>query len=129
MRAIDTNIIVRYLTRDHPHQSPKAQAVIEQDNVFVCATVLLETEWVLRSVYGYSPALVCAALRAFAGLPCVRLDQPDVIVTALQWAEQGMDFADALHLAQSQHCISFISFDAKMAKLAKTCTSLHVVNL
>jgi predicted nucleic acid-binding protein len=52
MLAIDTNLIVRYLTGDHPEQSPKARALIDSEDVFVCTTVLLETEWVLRSVYG-----------------------------------------------------------------------------
>ena len=44
MLAIDTNIIVRYLTADHPEQSPKAKALIDHEDVFVCTTVLLETE-------------------------------------------------------------------------------------
>src|SRR3954469_11093410 len=67
MLAIDTNLIVRYLTGDHPRQSVKARAVIDGEDVFVCTTVVLETEWVLRSVYGYDAVKVCAALRAFAG--------------------------------------------------------------
>jgi predicted nucleic acid-binding protein len=66
MLAIDTNVIVRYLTADHPEQSPKAKALIDTASEFVCTTVLLETEWVLRSVYGYSPAKVAEALGAFA---------------------------------------------------------------
>ena len=52
MLAIDTNVIVRYLTGDHPQQARKARTLIESEHVFVCTTVLLETEWVLRSVYG-----------------------------------------------------------------------------
>ena len=51
MLAFDTNIIVRYLTGDHPQQSRKAKALIDSEHIFVCTTVLLETEWVLRSVY------------------------------------------------------------------------------
>jgi predicted nucleic acid-binding protein len=50
MLAIDTDVIVRYLTGDHPEQSPKARAVIDSEDVFVCTTVLLETEGVLCSV-------------------------------------------------------------------------------
>ena len=40
MLAIDTNIVVRYLTGDHPEQSPKARALIDSEDVFVCTTVL-----------------------------------------------------------------------------------------
>ena len=67
MLAIDTNVIVRYLTGDHPKQSARARAVIDGEDVFVATTVLLETEWVLRSAYAFDPAQVCKALRAFAG--------------------------------------------------------------
>ena len=53
MLAVDTNVVVRYLTGDHPEQFANAKALIDGEDLFVCATVLLETEWVLRSVYGY----------------------------------------------------------------------------
>jgi len=68
MLAIDTNLIVRYLTGDHPRQSAKARALIDGNDVLVCTTVLLEAEWVLRSVYGYAPVPLAKALAAFAGL-------------------------------------------------------------
>jgi predicted nucleic acid-binding protein len=42
MLAIDTNLIVRYLTGDHPRQSAKAKALIDGNDVFVCTTVLLD---------------------------------------------------------------------------------------
>ena len=74
MLAIDTNIVVRYLTADHPEQSPKAKSLIDGEEVFVCMTVLLETEWVLRSVYDFAPADIVKALTAFAGLPRVTLE-------------------------------------------------------
>jgi predicted nucleic acid-binding protein len=73
MLAIDTNVIVRYLTGDHPRQSAKARALIDGNDVFVRTTVLLESEWVLRSVYGYAPARLATALAAFAGLVRVKL--------------------------------------------------------
>ena len=68
MLAIDTNLIVRYLTGDHRQQSPKARGLINSEDVFVSTTVMLETEWVLRSGYGLAPGDVAKALTAFAGL-------------------------------------------------------------
>ena len=56
MLAVDTNVVVRYLTGDEVEQFAKAKALIDGEDVFVCTTVLLETEWVLRSLYGYPPA-------------------------------------------------------------------------
>jgi predicted nucleic acid-binding protein len=102
MLAVDTNLIVRYLTGDHPGQSAKARGVIDGEDVFVSTTVLLETEWVLRSAYSFDSAQVCAALRAFAGLPRVSLEDPALVATALDRTAQGLDFADALHLGRAE---------------------------
>jgi predicted nucleic-acid-binding protein len=111
MRAVDTNVIVRYLTRDDPRQSPRAKAVIDAGDVFVSTTVLLETEWVLRSLYDSPPARIVAVLRELAGLPGIVLEEPSVAAQALIWFEGGLDFADALHLAKSPHCEAMITFD------------------
>jgi predicted nucleic acid-binding protein len=117
--AIDTNIVVRYLTGDHPRQSSRARELIDGEAVFASVTVLLEVEWVLRSTYGYAPTQVAHALRAFAGLPTVTVEDGEMLAAALELAEQGMDFADALHLTRSAHCEEFASFDRKFLKAAK----------
>ena len=57
MRAVDTNVIVRYLTGDDEVQATRARAVVDAGQVFVSTTVLLESEWVLRSVYAFSKRL------------------------------------------------------------------------
>lgn len=119
MLAIDTNLIVRYLTGDHPRQSPRARAFVDGQPVFVGVTVVLEVEWVLRSAYGYRPADVARALRAFAGLPTVTVEDGAIVAKALDLAEMGMDFADALHLGRSAHCEGFASFDRRFVKAAK----------
>ncbi|MBJ7406795.1 MAG: type II toxin-antitoxin system VapC family toxin [Bradyrhizobium sp.] len=119
MIAIDTNLIVRYLTGDHVSQSARARALIDAESVFVPITVLLEVEWVLRSAYGYRAADVVHALRAFAGLPTVTVEDGTTIAAALDLAETEMDFADALHLARSGHCEAFVTFDRKLVKAAK----------
>ena len=41
MRAIDTNVVVRYLTDDEPEQAARAKAAVDAGNVFVSTTVLL----------------------------------------------------------------------------------------
>lgn len=119
MIAIDTNIVVRYLTGDHPEQSPIARALVDAKPVFVPVTVALEVEWVLRSAYGYKPAAVAQALRAFGGLPTVTIEDAAVVADALDRAERGMDFADALHLGKSAQCDGFVSFDRKFIKAAQ----------
>jgi len=118
MIAIDTNLVVRYLTGDHPEQAAKARALIDGNEVFIGMTVLLETEWVLRSVYGYATSSITKALRGFAGLPHVTLENPGTATQAFDWADAGLDFADALHLAKVADCDSFATFDARFARAA-----------
>lgn len=119
MLALDTNLVVRYLTGDHPKQSPRARALIEGQPIFASVTVMLEVEWVLRSTYGYRPQEVARAMRAFAGLPTVTVEDSAMLAAAFELAEKGLDFADALHLVRSSHCNGFASFDRKFVKMAK----------
>lgn len=116
MDAIDTNVLVRYLIGDHPVQSLKAHAAIKSRTIFVSSTVLLECEWVLRSLYGQSTSEICRALRGLAGLPQVTIENTTLLADALERAEAGMDFADALHLGALSQCDSLLTFDRKFAK-------------
>ena len=129
MLAIDTNIVVRYLTADHPEQSPKAKALIDGEDVFVCTTVLLETEWVLRGAYGFTGAQIAKSLAAFAGLPRVTLEDAALAARALDWTLKGMDFTDALHLAKGQECDGFVSFDRRLVKAAKELSGIEARTL
>lgn len=119
MRAIDTNVVVRYLTSDHPRQSKRARRLVDGGETFVSTTVLLEVEWVLRSVYEFPAADVLAALRSFAGLPGVTVEETALVATALDCAERGMDFADALHLGKAAHCDEMLTFDRRFVRAAR----------
>ncbi|HYD87647.1 MAG TPA: type II toxin-antitoxin system VapC family toxin [Vitreimonas sp.] len=126
MLAVDTNILVRYLTNDDASQSAQARTFINKNDVLLTATVLLESDWVLRSTFDYPRQDAVESLRAFCGLPTVTLDQAAVITQAFDWALQGMDFADALHMAASRQCEAFVSFDGDLAKVAKRSGALEV---
>lgn len=126
MLAVDTNVIVRYLTGDEAEQFAKAKAFIDGEDLFVCTTVLLEAEWVLRSVYRYRRDQLVRALRAFAGLPRITLEDPALAARALGWVADGMDFADALHLAKAEGCEAFISFDQRFAAVANAVSEVKV---
>jgi predicted nucleic-acid-binding protein len=126
MLAIDTNLLVRYLAGDNPRQSPAARALIESNDIFVATTVLLEAEWVLRSVYGFAAKTIAEAFIAFAGLPRVTLEDADLAAKALDWVLKGMDFADALHLARAKDCEAFVSFDQRFARLANAIGDVKV---
>ena len=115
MIAIDTNVVVRFLVDDDHEQFRRAHRVIANAPVFISNAVLLECERVLRGVYAYEPRDFVEALRNFAGLENVTLEDPELAATALKWHEQGMDFADALHLAGSAGCAAFLTFDRRLA--------------
>ena len=119
MNGVDTNVIVRFLTGDDPGQSEKARAVIKRPDIFVAETVMLETEWVLRHAYGFETAAIHEAFVKLCGLPNVILPNPHRMQMALQWYAEGMDFGDALHLAASQACGTFFSFDRKLIRKAE----------
>jgi predicted nucleic-acid-binding protein len=124
--AVDTNVIVRYLTGEDAEQFARASALIQNEDVYVCMTVLLETEWVLRRGYRFSRERVVAALVAFAGLPRVTLEDPASTAKALSWTRRGMDFADALHLAKARGCDAFVSFDQRFAAVASAISDVKV---
>jgi predicted nucleic acid-binding protein len=81
-------------------------------------TVVLELSWVLRK----SPAprrLVLDRLRDLLALRNVRPQNADLVFQALRWAVQGMDLADALHLALSGKAERFATFDEDLVKLGR----------
>ena len=97
----------------------RARLSTRADDVFISTTVLLESEWVLRSVYGFGSEDVVAALRAFAGLPTVLVESPGLLAEALERVDLGMDFADALHLGAAGHCDVLLTFDTGFTKAAR----------
>lgn len=119
MLAVDTNVLVRFITRDDAAQAVIARDLIAKNAIFLPKTVLLETEWVLRSLYRFPAIAIAGAIRAFVGLPNVQPEQPAVTAQALDWFTQGMDFADALHLASAEDCEAFATFDRKLARAAR----------
>jgi len=127
VRAIDTNVIVRFLTGDDPDQAARARRLIEGGDIFVATSVVLESEWVLRSGYEFPAERIVNALRAFAGLPGVVFEDGALIARALDWVEAGMDFADALHLGRADGCAAFMSFDRKLSRIAARLSDVEVV--
>jgi len=51
------------------------------------------------------------------------------VAKALDWFKQGLDLADALHLASAGDAKQFATFDVKLARRAKQTTALEVIPL
>lgn len=127
MIAVDANVIIRFLVRDEPLQANRAESLIRGTEIWLCKTVLLETEWVLRSTYGYPPDVLAKALQALVRLPTIRLEDESAIVKALEWFEAGLDFADALHLASAGKAQQYATFDLKFVNLTKGTGGIETV--
>jgi predicted nucleic-acid-binding protein len=118
MIAADTNIVVRLLTGDDPAQAGRASSLFAAETIFLSKTVMLESEWVLRRLYRLDRSAVLAALSGLAALPNVRCEDEAALGDAFLSARQGMDFADALHLASAGAAAYFATFDEELMKRA-----------
>lgn len=119
MIALDTNVLVRYLLADDERQHRAAVALLaEAAECWLPVTVVLELEWVLRTRRIGREDLE-RRLRELLALANVRAQHAEAVNVALAWYRDGMDFADALHLALSQQAASFATFDEKLVKRAK----------
>lgn len=118
MIALDTNVIVRLVTADDPTQTAAARKIFEAGDLWVCKTVFLETEWVLRYSYKLSRDSIRKTLRGLLGYPQLQAEDRGAVLRGLQFYEEGLDFADALHLASSGEADRFVTFDRPLAERA-----------
>ncbi|PHS15335.1 MAG: PIN domain nuclease [Kangiella sp.] len=126
MIGVDTNIIIRFLTRDDELQYNKAFSIFNSNEVFISDTVILETEWVLKYAYEFLPKDICLAFINLFGLKNVHLTNPRFIFQAIEWHKLGLDFSDALHLAHYQQYKVLYTFDKKFSSKAEKLTSCLV---
>ncbi|HEY5565094.1 MAG TPA: type II toxin-antitoxin system VapC family toxin [Rhodothermia bacterium] len=119
MLAVDTNVVVRLLTHDHESQYRKSYRLFSKFEIFIPDTVIQETEWVLRYAYEFSPESICDAFERLFGMETVHIANSHAVAQAIEWHRDGLDFSDALHLANSQECDALYSFDARFVKTAK----------
>lgn len=118
MIAVDTNLLVRLLTNDDPSEAKKAVRVMKSDDILIPKTVLLETEWVLRHGYVIEREVIAQSFQKLLGVPNVKPEDPRTVIQALKWYQEGLDFADALHLASSGKADRFATFDKDFVKKA-----------
>lgn len=127
MIAVDTNILVRVLTKDDPVQAGKAARLLENNDIFIAKTVILEAEWVLRHAYAIDRNTIQAAFRKLFGLPNVYVEDPKSLFRATNWYEAGLDFADALHLTSGLKAEAFATLDKMMTQQASKLTSIKLM--
>lgn len=129
MIVLDTNLLLRYLLNDDAAQAKRALRLLESAPlVTVTPTIALELVWVLECS-DCSRAEIIGALRHVLGLPNMRLPNETAFYRAVQWFEQGLDFADALHLALSPANATLMTFDKDFVSKAKRADAFPAVAL
>jgi len=111
VRAVDTNILARFYLHDDAAQGRIAASVLSTGDIFVPKTVILELEWVLRYVAEQPENKVIECLAHLIALPGITVEDRDEIEAALGHYRNGVDFADAQHLAASKACSEMLTFD------------------
>lgn len=120
MLAVDTNVLVRLLTRDDTDQTEAAEAFISK-GAWVSHLVLAETLWVLDSVYDLSRAQIATALEMLLNHRELSVQDADVVTAALGHYRKrsAVDFSDCLvlEIARKAGHLPVGTFDRNFAKL------------
>lgn len=120
MRAVDTNVLVRLVTRDNGRQTASAEVFIA-DGAWVSILALAEATWVLASVYGFDSRRLAVGIEMLLKHKQLALQDPDVVASALESfrARPAVGFSDCLmvELARKAGHVPLGTFDKDLARL------------
>lgn len=123
MRALDTNVLVRYFAQDDARQSAIATQLLEEqlstvDRGFISLVVVLETVWVMESRYDASAAQVADILSDLLDAPTLDVQEATAVRGALlRYRRGGVDLHDCLIVALAEtRKARVLTFDAKAAR-------------
>ena len=128
MKAVDTNVVLRWLVEDDEAQSEIAGAFFEQP-VAISWTVLLEAAWVMRSRYRFSDAETATMLSYLLEIATVVVPDPELMTWALNRFSGGADIADMIHIAAAARHDAFVTFDRSIARTAGADAPLPIETL
>ncbi|HSS07276.1 MAG TPA: type II toxin-antitoxin system VapC family toxin [Rhodanobacteraceae bacterium] len=127
MIAIDTNVLVRLLIVDDSAQCDLARSLVEGQRVLILRTVLLETEWVLRSRFGLERNLIHQFFEGLAETSGIEIEAETATRRAINAYAKGIDFADALHATAST--LPFHTFDEKLLRQRRRVAEADIVGV
>lgn len=120
MRAVDTNLLVRLIARDDSRQVALAEAFVAK-GAWVSHVVLVETSWVLDSVYELDSARIGMAIEMLLNHRDLTLQDPDVVVAALATLRKRpkLGFSDCmvLEIARKAGHLPLGTFDRPLGKV------------
>lgn len=120
MIGLDTNVLVRYLTRDDESQFRAVMKLLSRKGAtfFVPDQVLVELDWVLARLYAWSRAEIAESFARLLTIHNLEFEDEGRIRSALRAVRQGADLSDELIVVdcREQGCREFATFDAALAK-------------
>lgn len=117
--AIDTNILVRFLSGDDADQFEGVLRLFSSNTVWISNTVLIETEWVLRKPLGQSKESCVRAFETLLNLENLEFEDWATFEAVIKAYKIGMDFAETMHLyTANRNQLIFHSFDQSLVKNA-----------
>jgi len=120
MRAVDTNVLVRLLTRDDDKQVAAAEAFTAK-GVWISHLVVAETAWVLRAVYDFDRDAIARALDMLLQNHRVTIQDREVLESALVHyrQRQAVGFSDCLllEIARKAGHLPLGTFDKALSRL------------
>lgn len=123
MRAIDTNVLVRLITRDDEAQARQSDRFVEK-GAWVSTLALAEAVWVLGSVYGLDTAALATAVEMLLSHKTLTLQDADVVGAALDLfrSRPAMGFSDCLMLqvARKAGHLPLGTFDRALGRVEGT---------
>ncbi len=118
MIAFDTCMLVRFLVDDDHAQADLAETLMRDNTVFLPRTVILETEWVLRSRYNKKREELFSFFKLLLEIENVVMEDAIQFEKTIAWYGLGADFADAMHLAACEKVVLY-TFDRDFCKQAR----------
>ena len=121
MRAVDTNLLVRLVTREDPQQVAAAERFIAR-GAWVSHLVLVEAVWVLDSVYDLGSAEIAIAVEMLLNHKDLTVQDSDAVASALASYRKkpSLGFSDCLvlEIARKAGHLPLGTFDRELGKLA-----------
>jgi predicted nucleic-acid-binding protein len=124
MTGLDTNILVRFITRDDGAQSRKADEIFagltEEEPGFVSVVAISELAWALERTYEYSNVEIAAAIERMLQIEVLQIEREQQVLMATVALKRGRGaFADALigELGSRAGCGRTLTFDRKASRL------------
>ena len=120
MRSVDTNVLVRLVTRDDPQQTAAAEAFVSA-GAWVQHLVLAEAMWVLTTVYELRPEKIAAAVEMLLNHRDLTIQDADAVAAALDHFRKrpALGFSDCLILEAARKAghLPLGTFDKDLRKL------------